>query len=104
MAAAGLWTTPSDLARAAMEVQREYAGTSDKVLSQSMAHEMLTHQKDHWGLGFELEPLDDTPRFGHFGVNAGFISTLQAYRDTGQGGGAIFHSVHRSRDLSFGGK
>jgi CubicO group peptidase (beta-lactamase class C family) len=85
MAAAGLWTTPSDLARAAMEVQREYAGTSHKVLSQPMAHEMLTHQKDNWGLGFELERLGGTPRFGHFGVNAGFIATLQAYRDTDQG-------------------
>jgi hypothetical protein len=85
MAAAGLWTTASDLAHAAIEVQREYAGTSDKVLSQSMAHEMLTRQKLGWGLGFELEKPGDTPRFGHYGVNAGFISVLQAYRDTGQG-------------------
>jgi len=85
MAAGGLWTTPTDLARAAMEVQREYAGTSHKVLSQSMAHEMLTHQKDNWGLGFELEQPGGTPRFGHFGVNTGFIATLQAYRDTDQG-------------------
>lgn len=85
MAAGGLWTTPSDLARAAMEVRREYAGTSHKVLSRSMAREMLTHQKDRWGLGFELEQLGGTPRFGHFGVNAGFIATLQAYRDMEQG-------------------
>jgi CubicO group peptidase (beta-lactamase class C family) len=85
MAAGGLWSTPSDLARAVMEVQREYAGTSRKVLSQSMAHEMLTHQKDNWGLGFELEQPGGTPRFGHFGVSAGFVSTLQAYRDTDQG-------------------
>lgn len=85
MAAAGLWTTPSDLARAAMEVQREYTGTSHKVLSPSMAHEMLTHQKDNWGLGFELEQLGGTPRYWHFGVNAGFIATLQAYRDMDQG-------------------
>jgi hypothetical protein len=85
MAAAGLWTTPSDLARAAIEVQREYAGTSHKILSQSMVHEMLIHQKETWGLGFQLENIGDTPRFGHFGVNAGFISTLQAYWDMGQG-------------------
>jgi CubicO group peptidase (beta-lactamase class C family) len=85
MAAGGLWTTPSDLARAAMEVQREYAGTSHKILSHSMAHEMLTHQKETWGLGFELEKLGATPRFGHFGVNEGFVATLQTYRDMGQG-------------------
>jgi hypothetical protein len=29
--------------------------------------------------------LGGTPRFGHFGVNAGFIAALQAYRDTDQG-------------------
>jgi len=85
MAAGGLWTTPSDLALAAIEVQNEYAGSAHKVLSQSMAHEMLSRQKDNWGLGFEIEKPGATPRFDHFGVNVGFVSVLQAYRDTGQG-------------------
>lgn len=44
MAPAGLWTTPSDLARVAMEVQSEYAGKSSKILSQDMARQMLTRQ------------------------------------------------------------
>ena len=85
MAAGGLWTTPSDLALAAIEVQNEYAGSPHKVLSQSMAHEMLSRQKDNWGLGFEIEKPGATPRFDHFGVNVGFVSMLQAYRDTNQG-------------------
>jgi CubicO group peptidase (beta-lactamase class C family) len=85
MAAAGLWATPSDLALAAIEVQNEYAGTSHKVLSQALAKEMLTHQKDNWGLGFELEKPGATPRFDHFGVNDGFVSVVEAYRDKGQG-------------------
>jgi CubicO group peptidase (beta-lactamase class C family) len=85
MAAAGLWTTPSDLALAAIEVQNEYAGTSHKVLSQALTKEMLAHQKDTWGLGFELEKPGATPRFDHFGVNAGFVSVVEAYRDKGQG-------------------
>ena len=85
MAAGGLWTTPSDLALAAIEVQNEYAGSSHKVLSQPMAHEMLTRQKDNWGLGFELEKPNATPRFDHFGVNDGFVSVVQAYRDNAQG-------------------
>jgi hypothetical protein len=50
-----------------------------------MAHEMLTRQKDNWGLGFELSKPEMTPRFDHFGVNAGFVSVLQAYRDGGSG-------------------
>jgi hypothetical protein len=50
-----------------------------------MAHEMLTPQKENWGLGWELSRIGDTPRFDHYGVNRGFVSVLQAYRDMGQG-------------------
>jgi CubicO group peptidase (beta-lactamase class C family) len=85
MAAGGLWTTPSDLALAAIEMQKEYAGTSREILSPSMAREMLTRQIGSRGLGFELEKTGSAPRFGHYGVSAGYVATLQAYRDTGQG-------------------
>jgi len=85
MVAGGLWSTPTDLALAAIELQNEYLGKSHKVLSQPMAHEMLTRQKEGWGLGFELSKPGMTPRFDHFGVNAGFVSVLQAYRDGGSG-------------------
>jgi CubicO group peptidase (beta-lactamase class C family) len=44
MAPAGLWSTPSDIARMAIEVQSEYVGKSNKILSQQMVREMLTHQ------------------------------------------------------------
>ena len=40
-AAAGLWTTPSDLARVAIEVQLAVRGPAGKVLSQAMAREMI---------------------------------------------------------------
>jgi CubicO group peptidase (beta-lactamase class C family) len=79
MAAAGLWTTPSDLAHLAIEVQREYAGESSKILSQKMAHEMLTVQKADWGLGFEVTSTNGALRFGHGGSNEGYMCDLQAY-------------------------
>ena len=41
-AAAGLWTTPTDLARFAIEVQLATVGRSRKVLSQAIAREMIT--------------------------------------------------------------
>jgi hypothetical protein len=39
MAAAGLWTTATDLARFAIETQQALAGKSNKVLSQAMTRE-----------------------------------------------------------------
>ena len=80
MAPAGLWTTPSDLAHMAIEVQNEYVGKSNKILSQKMVREMLTRQKDDWGLGFAL-PQGQKARFAHGGQNAGYSCDLQVYAD-----------------------
>jgi CubicO group peptidase (beta-lactamase class C family) len=86
LAAGGLWTTPSDLATFAIEIQREYAGASTTLLSRKLAEEMLTRQKDDWGLGFTLETPGHHRRFGHTGSNDGFRSDLEAYLDdSGQG-------------------
>ena len=82
MAPAGLWTTPSDLALLAIEVQKEYAGKSSKILSQPMMRQMLTRQKDNWGLGFGLEDPGHAASFGHGGANEGFRCNLQAYTDS----------------------
>ena len=85
MAPAGLWTTPSDLARMAMEVQGEYAGKSAKILSQDMARQMLTHQFGTSGLGFGLESPGEKLHFGHGGANEGFRCDIETYTDSGQG-------------------
>jgi CubicO group peptidase (beta-lactamase class C family) len=92
LAAAGLWTTPTDLAKVAIGVQQMYAGVTGALLSPELAHEMLTHQiaasqriggLSHLGLGFFLD--EDGRRFGHSGGNAGFRCHLLADRDAGQG-------------------
>ncbi|WP_227027021.1 serine hydrolase [Corallococcus soli] len=82
MAAAGLWTTPSDLARIAIEVSKARAGKSSRVVSQAMAKQMLTKQSESFGLGFQLEGKD---RFGHGGSNRGFQCSLTAFADSGSG-------------------
>lgn len=84
-AAAGLWSTPSDLARMVLEVQQAEAGKSDKVLSRSMASIMLTRGLGEYGLGFFVEDLGDRTSFGHSGGTEGFRSQLYGYTHSGQG-------------------
>jgi CubicO group peptidase (beta-lactamase class C family) len=92
LAAAGLWTTPTDLVAFAHGVRDAYLGAQGALLSPERAREMLTPQiaiADPWdpmdslGLGVFLG--DRGKRFGHGGSNKGFKCYLVAYRDTGQG-------------------
>ncbi|HET6328479.1 MAG TPA: serine hydrolase domain-containing protein [Planctomycetaceae bacterium] len=86
MAAAGLWTTPSDIARYIIEVQLAHLGKSHKVLSHKMVEEMLTPQNGGpVGLGPFLEASGSSRRFGHGGSDAGFICKFVGYLDRGQG-------------------
>jgi len=85
MAAAGLWTTPSDLARFAISIQNAYAGKSGGVLSRSMSRQMLTDQKNRDGLGVFLQGDSTTLRFGHNGRDEGFDALLTASASKGQG-------------------
>ncbi len=85
LAAAGLWTTPRDLARLLMDVQQAYAGETNRRLSAATVRSMLTPQTGGWGLGFALFGGDDALRFGHDGVNEGFESSMVAYAAKGEG-------------------
>ncbi|WP_082662016.1 serine hydrolase [Terracidiphilus gabretensis] len=85
MAAAGLWTTPSDLCRYILEVQNSLAGKTNHVLSQSMTEKMLTGGMGGWGLGVQLGGAAGNPWFSHGGVNAGYESLFVAYDKDGDG-------------------
>ena len=95
MAPAGLWTTPSDLARVAIEVSLASAGRSSRVLSQAMTKQMLTEQKTRVGLGWGLGPAPG--QFRHNGANEGFRSYLTAFADTGSGVAIMANSDNGSR-------
>ena len=84
MAAAGLWTTPTDLARFAIEIRRAYKGLSDRLLSQAMAKVMLTRQLDDYGLGFAV-PSAGVFRFQHGGGNEGYRCFLVLSVESGDG-------------------
>src|SRR5713226_1159245 len=84
MAAAGLWTTPTDLAKFAIEIALSRQGKSNKVLTQKTAEEMLTMQSKNFGIGFGLSK-DHPGEFEHNGADEGFQALLKMNSDTGQG-------------------
>ena len=100
-ASGGLWTTPSDLARFAIEITRARAGESDRLLSQEMACEMLTTQipvggsafNDSYGLGFELAGSGRAFRFMHTGGTWGSTCWLWMHPETGQGAVVMTNSA-----------
>jgi CubicO group peptidase (beta-lactamase class C family) len=92
MAAAGLWTTPSDLARFAIAIQRSLAGGAHPVLSQAMLRRMLTEEKHRDALGVFLEGKDKSLRFGHGGRDEGFDAQLMAYANVGKGAAIMLNA------------
>jgi CubicO group peptidase (beta-lactamase class C family) len=84
MAAAGLWTTPTDLAHFAIEIALSKNGKSNRVLSQKMTNEMLTPVLEEAGLGFFLDH-NNPGQFGHNGADEGFQALLTMNAETGKG-------------------
>jgi CubicO group peptidase (beta-lactamase class C family) len=92
MAAAGLWATPSDLARFAIGVQQSLAGLANPVISQSTTQLMLTEQQDRIALGVYLQGNNETLRFFHGGRDEGFDALLTAHAHTGQGAAIMLNA------------
>jgi CubicO group peptidase (beta-lactamase class C family) len=89
MAAAGLWTTPQDLARMILEIQKAVQGKSS-FISAKTANEMLTKQNtDATGIGlgfwFYQDSKGDSLLFTHAGGNDGFQSLFFGYKGLGKG-------------------
>ena len=96
MAAGGLWTTPTDLAKLAIEVAQDSRGLSHRILAASTARAMLapqwssgvinilgsTNDPDRMGYGFFV---GERHRFGHIGGNVGYQATMVMFADTGNG-------------------
>lgn len=93
MAAAGLWTTPSDLAKFAIEIQLSLAGRSNRVLSKDMTAKMLTpFIDDNVGLGFFIDRRGKAIYFQHGGADEGFRAQLIAHKHHGYGAVVMVNS------------
>ncbi len=110
MAAAGLWTTPTDLAKFGIELQLSLAGKSNKVLKKESVEAMTTAFLEDVGLGFFIEKHGEALYFGHGGADEGFRAELLVNRKHGYGiavmtnsdNGAILREVMRSVAREYG--
>ncbi len=86
MAAAGLWTTPSDLARFALAVQHLLEG-HDGMLKSATAKQILETPVvgSDYGLGFGVKGEKEKLQLSHGGANEGFRCMLVAYPFAGRG-------------------
>lgn len=92
MAAAGLWTTPTDLARWIIEVQQSWSGQSNRVLSREMTAAMLTRGIGGWGLGLAIAGAGDSLQFSHGGANEGFRGAFIGFALRRQGAVVLTNS------------
>lgn len=79
MAAAGLWTTPSQLIRYAQAIHKIYLNDEPGVISKELTLEMLTPGMNNHGLGPAIGK--DQHWWGHGGADEGFRAQLVAWKD-----------------------
>ena len=83
-AAAGLWTTPSELARLLAELGRARDGHST-MLTAALATAATTAGPGGFGLGFSIEGSGAALRFVHSGANHGYRARFVYYPEHGRG-------------------
>ena len=86
MAAAGLWTTPTDLAQYVLYVQAAVRGATGPLLNTSLVKELVNRQNGGGhGLGPSVFEDGELARFGHGGVDEGFEASMLGYVAQGKG-------------------
>ena len=86
LAAAGLWTTPADLARLVLGVQASLRGEPGAVLPPALARRMVTPVQARYGLGLAvLGAGTDSAYFTHAGNNEGYRAVMVGFVNSGRG-------------------
>ena len=93
MAAAGLWSNPSELSSILIEVQNSLKGNSS-LFKKETIEEMVTPQKvaEYTGLGFFLDGKGDSLYFEHGGWDEGFVTEVAAYKHSEVGAVVMINS------------
>jgi CubicO group peptidase (beta-lactamase class C family) len=111
-AAAGLWTTPSDLARFLIEVQHGLSGQPTRVLSRQSVMEMVTPVgAGPFGVGLIVQRTGQGWYFNHSGGNWGFGADLLGHfrkgygvviMTNGEGGGPLIEEIEARVAAAYG--
>jgi len=97
LAAGGLWSTPSDMARLGIEIARAARGERSLMLGPRAAAEMLTLQNHGpYGLGLRIAGSGEVFAIEKRGQNPGYQSYLLLFPQTGQGIVAMTNSDNGS--------
>ena len=87
LAAGGLWSTPSDLARFILEHWRSLRGESNRIISRQSAERMITRRLPGSNVteGLFITPKGDEIYYGHRGGCFGFYSDMIIHEASGNG-------------------
>lgn len=86
LAAGGLWSTPSDMARLVIEIDRAAHGERSALLGTKTAGEMIAKQNHGpYGLGLRIAGTGEVFAIEKRGQNPGYQSYLLMFPQTGQG-------------------
>lgn len=106
LAAAGLWTTPSDYGRFVIALQDSWAGGRGALLRPTTARAMMTPVMGDYGLGVTVAERRGRRAISHGGANEGFECRFVAFLDgtreglvvmtNGDNGGALAAAIQRT--------
>jgi CubicO group peptidase (beta-lactamase class C family) len=111
LAAAGMWSTSTDLARFGLALGASLQGDSGGLLRETTMREAVRRQMGDWGLGFALGGgAGDSATFGHDGSTAGFTARLVMFADGRRGlavmtngeSEALINEIQRSVAAAYG--
>jgi len=97
MSAAGLWTTATDLAKLAIELQRVRIGAGGSLMRPAALETMLTIQGppgSSFGIGYHLDGSGPDLEFAHDGADEGFRASFVAFAERGQGAVVMTNGDH----------
>lgn len=84
-AAGGLWSTPSDLAKFAIDITKAYR-SNQGLISKEIAKQMLTRQKNtDYGLGVVIDGKGKSLNFRKAGHNLGYHNEIIMFPNSGDG-------------------